>query len=292
MPSKNTANGRCRLHFGRVKSGPANHSFIHGRNSKILNSLPPQYLEFARELAANPADVLSNVNELIIGVVRTKDLIERLGTGENGQWIRLLQGTWGKFTAASKRLLSARISGDPDEIAAAQLESQQAIESLDETINQAASIEAAWDELWQHAGMMSKLRSEEAKIVDLQSRTMNAEQAWAYGAMLRQAVMDVLDPSVHKSELTQIVGRLNDLLSGKIRSGELSGSGGYAGPVAGRLAGVSDGSSDGPVGSVGDVIDGSVVDGDNADGDNDKAGGGKAEQSKRKRGRPKKKPGD
>lgn len=76
-------NGRCRMHNGFPAMGPANHSFKHGRHSKLMKEIPGLSAHYERALA--DPDLLRLDGEVALVDARLFELLERASKSKKEQ---------------------------------------------------------------------------------------------------------------------------------------------------------------------------------------------------------------
>jgi hypothetical protein len=175
-PCKNApmSNGRCRMHGGKSRIGPASGTYRTGRYSKFL----PARMAAKYQEAVADDELLALREDIALVDARLSDVLRRVDSGESGQLWSRLQGQYAE-------MLKARRAGD----ALAQAEALNEIGSL---IRAGAADYQAWDEIGRLLEQRRRLvESERKRLVEMQ-QVLSLEQA----LVLMGVVLDIIRRNV------------------------------------------------------------------------------------------------
>lgn len=169
-PCGNTAvlaNGRCRMHGGKMPVGAALPQFKTGRYSKYL---PERLMERYQQAAADP-ELLALRDEIALIDARLNDLLSRVEAGEAGVLWENTRKAW---------LSYLRKRDTPQEHEAQSL--------LDELIERGANEYQAWAEVHVIIEQRRKLSESEQKRLVAMRQMVTSEQAMMLIVALQDAV--------------------------------------------------------------------------------------------------------
>lgn len=196
-------NGRCRFHGGLSLSGVASPRFKHGRYSKYL----PAEIAGRFEDLRRDSDLLALRDEIAIVDTRTAELMERLSTGESGEFWKLLKG-------AFDELIAARDRKDQESI-------PLLISEIGELIYKGAETEATWREINDQFERRRRLVESERKRLVEMNQVVRLEQIF----ILINAVVSVIAKHVDdRNTINAIALDIRRLLgSGDLSAGRVGG---------------------------------------------------------------------
>ncbi len=163
------ANGRCRIHGGKVPHGPALPQFKHGRYSAYVPPILAQAYEQAR---ADP-NRLALDDEIALTDARLAALLQRLDREPAPSWTTAhrLYGEFRRALAASDGTTAERT-----------------LDELGGVLRAGASDTAVYAELRATIDQRRKLVDTERKRIEAAANTLNAEQAMTLIATLAASV--------------------------------------------------------------------------------------------------------
>lgn len=169
---------RCYIHGGASPTGSKSVKFKHGRKVR-RKQLAPHLLERVEELKKDQ-DLLSCRHDIAIAVAYAEKLGEKLDRDQTVPW-KVLE-------SLAKELKVAREAGDD---VGAQ------VDMLVKVILQGATAENTWNEYFDHAERVAKLRELETRIQERKNAVMTYEQGV-------QLVMGILN-AIHKRVSDRII---------------------------------------------------------------------------------------
>jgi len=166
---------RCRFHGGKSPKGIASPHFKHGRLSKYM----PDKLAARYDEALSDDDLMALRNEIALLDARLAELLETIHTGESGP-------AWGQLRDLHKDMKDALVQGDPQTIA-------ERLKDMDELIDIGVRRGAMWQEIYDVAERMGRLKQTEHKRLQAMHQMITVERAMAMVARMTQVVVNNVD---------------------------------------------------------------------------------------------------
>lgn len=146
------ANGRCRMHGGKLPGGIAAGRFKDGRYSKYI---PNRLMDRFETALLDPA-MLEQRHEIALMEIRINDLLQQIGTGTVPDFYRKLAKLWNEFRT---------YAGNPK----AKDKAQETLNELDVLIMGSVDEQAIWEQIEQAIETKRKItESERKRIIEAQ----------------------------------------------------------------------------------------------------------------------------
>jgi hypothetical protein len=175
-----SSNGRCRMHNGGNRVGPAVSTYKHGLHSRYTK-LVADDIRRSYERAATDEELLSLRDDVALVQAKVNDAVKALSGKATTALFREMNEGWSDLKAAMR-------SGDPAQL-------QPALNSLERLIQQGDANAGKWDEVLALLDFKSKLAEREWRRQEALQTMITAEQARAlFGAVVALIHQHVHDP--------------------------------------------------------------------------------------------------
>jgi len=185
-------NGRCRLHGGLTPKGFDLPQTTHGRYSKYL---PTGLLAKFNAAMADP-DLLNQTGEIALIDARLAELLEKIGTGENGV-------IWKALREANDRLRAAQAKSDAAGMASA-------LNDISRLIEQGQGESAVWTQIDATLENRRKFVDSETRRIYNGQMILRLDEATqliqTLGLVVRQYVTDPQTLAAIQTEFARIMG--------------------------------------------------------------------------------------
>ena len=184
-------NGKCRMHGGKVRLGPSNPAWKHGRYSKVL----PLRLSARYEDALLNPDLLSVRHDIAAAESQLADLFARLDTGESG-------AVWDALQKALAAFEEATAIGNRPVMHAS-------LATLRRLITQGSSEYAAWDDIREMWQSRCKLTETEQRTLLVQQQMITVHELAGLLGVITHAIQERVTAHADAATARTILGLLS-----------------------------------------------------------------------------------